>query len=141
MATPLPQRVPENAPGDFYVRRDVCLRCCIPHGEAPELLNDATVEFRECYFRRQPQNAAEVEQACRAVQVSCVAALRYRGDNPQILARLRDLGAAGQCDRLPGSESSLRPRQVNESTDQRQTVHGDDIACAGDRSVTMDAGP
>ena len=55
MATQLPQRVPENAPGDFYVERDVCTRCCIPHGEAPELLNDPKVDFRECYFRRQPQ--------------------------------------------------------------------------------------
>ena len=91
MTTPLPQRVPENAPGDFYVERGLCTGCCLPHGEAPELLNDPNVEFRECYFRRQPQNDAEVEQAVRAMSVSCVEALRYAGNDPKIIARLAEL--------------------------------------------------
>src|SRR5688572_19698132 len=91
MTTPLPQRVPENAPGDFYVERDVCTRCCVPHGEAPELLNDPNVPFRECYFRRQPETDAEVEHALRAISVSCVQALHYGGSDPKILARLQEL--------------------------------------------------
>ena len=94
MATSLPQRVPENAPGDFYVERGVCLGCCLPYEEAPELLNDPddpNVPFRECYFRRQPQNDVEVEHALRAIRVSCVDALHYGGSDPKILARLEEL--------------------------------------------------
>jgi hypothetical protein len=101
MDIPLPQRVPENAPGDFYVERDVCTRCCIPHSEAPDLLNDPNVEFQECYFRRQPQTEAEVEQACMAVAVSCVGGPRYGGNDPEILERLRELGVESQCDEQP----------------------------------------
>jgi hypothetical protein len=105
MRTPLPQPVPENAPGDFYVERDVCTRCCLPHGEAPELMNDPTVAFRECYFRRQPQNEEEVEHAITAIRVSCIEALRYGGNDPTIIARLREVGEAAACDaplpRLP----------------------------------------
>ena len=33
------QRVPENVPGDFYVAKNLCLQCCLPHTEAPDLLN------------------------------------------------------------------------------------------------------
>lgn len=86
-----PERVPENAPGDFFVERDRCMQCCVPHAEAPELLNDPTVPFRECYFRRQPASAMEIEHALRAVCVSCMDALHYAGDDPKILARLAEL--------------------------------------------------
>jgi hypothetical protein len=91
MTTPLPQRVPENAPGDFYVERNTCTRCCLPHEQAPELLNDPSAPFRECYFRRQPRNAEELEHALRAISVSCVDALHYAGNDPKILARLAEL--------------------------------------------------
>ena len=75
------QRVPENAPGDFYVEADTCLRCCLPHGEAPELMNDSSVDFRECYFRRQPQTPEEVERAIQAISVSELDGIRYGGDD------------------------------------------------------------
>lgn len=111
MVTPLPQRVPENAPGDFYVARDVCTRCCVPHGEAPELLNDTEVPFRECYFRRQPRNEIEVEQAIRAISVSCVRALRYGGNDPKILARLQELDGPDACDAVETPQDEKPPRQ------------------------------
>ena len=91
MATPPPKRVPENAPGDFYVGAGACTQCCLPHAEAPELLNDPDTPFRECYYRRQPQNQAEVEHALRAVAVCCVDAHRYGGSDLSILARLEQL--------------------------------------------------
>ena len=91
MATSLPQRVPENAPGDFYVERGVCLGCCLPHEEAPELLDDPRDGAPSCYFRRQPQNDVEVEHALRAISVSCAHALHYGGSDPKILARLEEL--------------------------------------------------
>jgi hypothetical protein len=109
MATPLPQRVPENAPGDFYVERDTCTRCCIPHGEAPELLDDPEEGARSCYFRRQPQNDEEVEHAIRAISVSCVRALRYGGTDPKILARIEEVDGRYACDHpLPRRRSWWR---------------------------------
>src|SRR5216117_4412946 len=70
MAIRLRQRVPENAAGDFYVEADTCMRCCLPHEQAPELMNDCKVEFRECYFRRQPQTPQEVENAIQAISMN-----------------------------------------------------------------------
>ena len=113
MESPQRERVPQNAPGDFYVERHVCTRCCIPHGEAPELLDDPEEGASECYFRRQPQNDAEVERACQVVWISCVGGPRYGGNDPEILARLRELGVAHQCDQLP--ESGPYPRPVPQS--------------------------
>jgi hypothetical protein len=98
MSLSLPQRVPENAPGDFYVVADTCLSCCAPHEEAPELMNDSTVEFRECYFRRQPQTSEEVERAIRAIWVSELSCLRYAGSDQAIIRRLHELGCGHCCD-------------------------------------------
>src|SRR5438477_9671707 len=98
MSIPLPQRVPQNAPGDFYVQAGCCTKCCMVHGEAPNLLNDPSQPFEECYFRRQPQTPQEFEQAVAAICVSEVCALRYAGCDPQILRKLHEHGLAGQCD-------------------------------------------
>ena len=90
------ERTPLNAEGDFYVMKDTCITCLAPEHEAPELmgLDEAT----GCYFRRQPQTPEELEQAIEAVSVSCVAALRYAGNDPEILERLRAKGEESQCD-------------------------------------------
>ena len=92
------ERTPLNAEGDFYVLKDMCITCLAPEQEAPELvgLDEAT----GCYFRRQPQTFEELEQAIEAVHVSCVAALRYAGSDPEILERLRAKGQKAQCDVL-----------------------------------------
>jgi hypothetical protein len=95
------QRVPENSAGDFYVERDRCMRCCVPHGEAPELLNDPTIEFQERFFRRQPISAEDVDRALRAITLSCIRALCYHGSDPAILSRLRQLGRSDCCDVMP----------------------------------------
>jgi hypothetical protein len=89
---------PLNAEGDFYVVKDTCLTCMAPHHEAPELmgLDEAT----GCYFRRQPQTPEEVGHAIEAVWVSCVEALRYAGNDPEILERLRAKGCKSQSDVL-----------------------------------------
>src|SRR3954447_26730554 len=98
MAIPLPQRVPQNAPGDFYVQAGLCTRCCLVHGEASELLNDPEQPFEECFFRRQPQTPEEIEQAISAICVSEMCALRYGGSDPAIIARLRARRLASRCD-------------------------------------------
>src|SRR5262245_45505833 len=90
--------VPQNALGDFYVVRDLCMRCCLPHKEAPELMNDSRKEFRECYFRRQTLSAEETDQAIQAIWVSELEALRYGGTDQAIISRLHDLGCGRCCD-------------------------------------------
>jgi hypothetical protein len=110
MAIALPQRVPENAPGDFYVMAGLCTQCCLVHGEAPELLNDPTAPFTECFFRRQPQMPEEVERAISAMCVSEMCALRYAGDDPAIIAKLREHDLAWLCDQTrEGQEWLNRP--------------------------------
>jgi ferredoxin len=92
------ERTPLNAEGDFYVVKDMCITCMAPHHEAPELMG--MDEETGCYFRRQPQTAEELEHAVEAVRVSCVEALRYSGDDAEILARLRAKGCKSQSDVL-----------------------------------------
>ena len=101
MSNPKLERTLLNAEGDFYVVRDTCLTCTAPHHEAPELmgLDEATGR----YFRRQPQTPEELGHAIEAVWVSCVEALRYAGNDPEILERLRAKGCKSQSDVLsPG---------------------------------------
>lgn len=107
MAIPLPQRVPENARGDFYVEAGFCTRCCLPHGKAPELLNDAEQDFQECFFRRQPQTPEEVDRAISALCVSEVCALRYAGTDPEIIAKLRSRDRGYLCDHTPEGQAWL----------------------------------
>jgi hypothetical protein len=92
------ERVPENAAGDFYVEEGRCLHCCLPHAEAPELLNDPNKDFRQCYFRRQPQTPLEVEHAVEAIWASDIAALRYGGTDQSIIRKLHERGVGHCCD-------------------------------------------
>lgn len=80
------KRTPPNAEGDFYVIADTCLACMAPEYEAPELMGYDD-DFG-CYFRRQPVNDEERSHAVRAVLVSCVEALRYGGNDPEITKRI-----------------------------------------------------
>ena len=80
------ERTPLNAEGDFYVEKDMCLACMAPEYEAPELMGYD--EQTGCYFRRQPGKPEELDHAIMAVRASCIAALRYAGNDPKILERL-----------------------------------------------------
>jgi hypothetical protein len=92
------KRVPENAPGDFYVESGCCLRCCLPHEQAPELMNDSTQEFQQCFFRRQPRTPEETEHAIQAIWVSETASLRYGGTDQAIIQKLHKRGVGHCCD-------------------------------------------
>lgn len=94
---------PANAPGAFYSENDGCITCGAPQAQAPDLVGWYEVECGDylsshCIFVRQPETPDEVEQAIRAMDVSCVQNLRYRGINPVILNRLRQMGMAHLCD-------------------------------------------
>ncbi|MDQ2800503.1 MAG: ferredoxin [Armatimonadota bacterium] len=98
---PLPVRNPLNAPGPFYVEGGLCLHCCLPEAEAPELIG---VEYEGdyltngCFFKKQPETPEELDQAIDAMSVNCVATLRYGGEDLAILRRLNELGLRSQCD-------------------------------------------
>ena len=91
------ERNPKNAPGPFYVVKD-CLRCGAPPAEAPDLIRLDDDGEEGCYFHRQPETPDEVDAAIRAMDVSCVGACRYDGNDPAILRRLAEDGAAALCD-------------------------------------------
>jgi hypothetical protein len=80
-------RLEKNVPGPFYTNGD-CLACAAPESEAPELLASLEGDNYDTYFVRQPKTQREIERACRAIEVCCVAALRYGGSDPKIIRRL-----------------------------------------------------
>jgi len=112
MSVSLPQRVPENVPGDFYVVGGICLQCCIVHKCAPGLMNDLKQPFEECFFRRQPQTPGEIEQAIAAIEVSEVSALRYGGNDPGIISRLKARECGRQCDQTEEGRAALREMEA-----------------------------
>ncbi len=99
----IPQKIkrhPDNVPGDFYVSCDECIACEAPYHEAPELMGNSYTSKNNdgCYFKKQPVTPEEIEQACSAVCVSCVEAVRYAGNDPEILHRLEELNSRSSCD-------------------------------------------
>jgi hypothetical protein len=84
---------PKNAPGPFGVLKDECILCGAPGAEAPDLMA-FDEEANSCYFRRQPTTPEEVARAVRAVDISCCAAVVYRGEDPEILRMLREINEA-----------------------------------------------
>ena len=80
-------RHPQNAPGPFYGTGG-CTACGAPEAEAQELLAPLTATNDESYFVRQPATPAEVERACRALEVCCLGAFRYAGREPAVIRRL-----------------------------------------------------
>jgi hypothetical protein len=92
-----------NAPGDFYVERDMCIICCAPEHAAPELMGffddpDGSNARSHCYFKRQPQTAEELQHAIEAIHVSCCRAVRYGGFDPAVISELSRRGDSDACD-------------------------------------------
>lgn len=89
----------------FFVEYDMCLACDAPYSEAPELM--AYDENLHCYFKRQPENAEEVEHAINAVRVSCIEVVLYKGNDPEILKKLNVLPCANKIEDLPNFRQSF----------------------------------
>ncbi len=87
MEEQIPTRFEKNVAGDFYTTGE-CLACDAPESEARDLLAPLEDDNFDTYFVRQPETAEEIERACRALEVCCVAALRYGGTDPKIIRRL-----------------------------------------------------
>jgi hypothetical protein len=88
---------PLNVEGDFYVQDGCCLSCQVPFTEAKGHFawDD---EVGHCYVCKQPSTDKEVKKMINAVNVSEVSCIRYAGDDPKVLKRLRALGESDQCD-------------------------------------------
>ncbi len=111
---------PKNAPGPFYVEDEGCAACQVPELKAPDLMtHDETDAGRyHCYFRRQPSTPEELTRAMWACRVSCADQVRYAGDDPEVLKRLQEIGAAASCDELMDSLPEVSPK-VKVETSQR----------------------
>ena len=83
------RRFTKNAPGPFYTTGD-CMACGTPEWEAPDLLAPLDDENPYTYFVKQPITPEEIERACQAIEVCCTKSLRYGGDAPSIIERLKD---------------------------------------------------
>jgi len=84
----------ENAPGAFYVQKDLCIMCRAPESVASDLIGSfvdpsGTNRMSHCYFRKQPKTAEELDRAIKAVQASCCGAYRYSGADPDVTEKLR----------------------------------------------------
>jgi hypothetical protein len=104
-------RFERNVAGDFYTTGE-CLACDAPESEAPDLLAPLEGDNFDTYFVKQPETAEEIERACRALEVCCVAALRYGGTNPEIIRRLGN--DPEYCDHLLPGGLAPRPDWLGE---------------------------
>jgi hypothetical protein len=112
----LRKRDPRNAPGPFYAVEKLCLSCGLPEGEAPDLLANLDATGGDTYFVKQPTTPEEVERACSALDVCCVKALRYGGNDQAIIERLQKWSAEC-CD---ATQSTQKSRATNTSYDLPQ---------------------
>ena len=77
---------PENI-GDFYVTKDECITCGAPEAEAPDIIEHSEKNDGQCFFKKQPETENEIDQAIKAMMISCIGALRYGGNDQKIIRR------------------------------------------------------
>ena len=99
-----PCRFPGNVDGPFYTTGQLgrmsdnpdsptvwcgdCLWCGAPEAEAPSLFAPFDDTYTDTYFIRQPLTPEETTQAVMAARVCCVSAVRYGGQDSEIIAAL-----------------------------------------------------
>ncbi|HEV8145382.1 MAG TPA: hypothetical protein VGP79_03335, partial [Bryobacteraceae bacterium] len=87
----------QSAPGDFYVVNGECMSCGAPHEVAPDLIGWADAGLTHCIWKKQPETEAELQQALRAFDASCICGYRYAGSDPDIMVRI----GFDNCDQAP----------------------------------------
>ncbi len=83
---------PHSAPGDFWVESACCTSCGVPQAYAPDLVGWTDEPFASCYWKKQPETPAELEQAFKIFQGQELDCHHYRGKDPVILARIGSRG-------------------------------------------------
>ncbi|MEO5936218.1 MAG: ferredoxin [Terriglobales bacterium] len=92
---------PLNTPGPFYVEADECIACRAPEAVAPDLIGfveDETGRHSHCYFKKQPETAAELEQAIQAVGANCCGSFHYAGADLAVKKKLKAAHSSGAID-------------------------------------------
>src|SRR3974390_1442540 len=79
---------PKSVRGDFYVVKDECLACGVPHVVAPDLIGWTGETIPHCYWKKQPENQAEIERAIAVLEAQELECHRYAGSDPAILDRV-----------------------------------------------------
>ena len=87
----------ENAPGPFYVQKDMCIVCRAPESVAPDLIGfhrdpSGTDAESHCYFKKQPQTPEEIDRAVKAVWANCCGCYWYAGSDPKVKKKLKEAG-------------------------------------------------
>jgi hypothetical protein len=101
---------PQNALGPFYVRNGECMACGAPELEAPTMMSH---DGRgHCFFARQPMTREETNAAILSTWASCCGAVRYGGEDHEILVRLAEIGSAKCCDHRLDNEPSPVDRNL-----------------------------
>jgi hypothetical protein len=85
------QRLAKNADGDWYTT-GACMACGAPEAEAPALFASLSDEDLETYLFRQPVTPDDIDAVCRIARSCCVSAVRYGGQNREIIERLGNSG-------------------------------------------------
>ena len=116
-----PKRHPKNIDGPFYSLTDgdlndkenchsSCLDCDLPQGEARKLIKPLEGQDGDTYFIKQPETPEEVISAIHSTELCCFQAIRYGGDDPNIIKRMdSDL-----CDFYINEYGEVCLKQINE---------------------------
>ena len=91
-----PKRHPSNIGGPFYSLADCsdeechseCLDCDMPQEEARGLIQSLDGDNGDTYFIKQPSNEKELQEAISTTEVCCVNAIRYGGNDPEIIKQI-----------------------------------------------------
>lgn len=97
--------LPKSARGDFYVVKGECLACGYPHVVAPDLIGWTGEKTPHCYWKKQPENSAELERAIAVLEAQELECHRYAGADPMILDRV----CSAYCDYPKQLSSEVQP--------------------------------
>ncbi len=127
---------PKNVDGSFYVADGCCTACGVPETAAPDLF--AYDVEQHCFVKRQPATPAETDRMLRAVRGAELDCIRYRGVDPEILQRIRELGSPHVCDF--GSREDAPPMIRNQVTFSTPGRFGDSYElCEAFRAYFLNA--
>ena len=100
-----PQQHPHSVAGDFYVENQCCTSCGVPIHIAPNLI--AEDESGHCYWKKQPSNRDELEQAIAVLRGQELGCHHYRGTDTSVLVQIEAMQNAPRKSGLRGLLAKL----------------------------------
>lgn len=88
-----------NVAGDFYVEDKCCAWCGIP-AWAPTLFENDNERHDQCFVKKQPGSAAEIDEMISVMWQQELGCIRYAGRDPKILRLLAGQLSGDPCDEL-----------------------------------------